>query len=422
MYYNGQFFANVSDLKTKYDDGSAKKVKVPWPEDINHSTSHRRGTPPPLNDKRPPRMYELDGHRYKMVGRHVEYMGWKFDFALRTFNGLQLYDIKYQDERIIYEVGPQEMVAFYSGYNPVRMHTNYWDGSYLIGVHHHELVRGVDCPEYASMVDSTHFWIGPRVHKNTVCVFELNTGVPLRRHFSFHYGGGWDVYSGMTDNVLVVRTIAAVYNYDYVFDYVFHQSGALEIKWTPTGYVQGSFYVPEEAPYAFQLWDHGSANIHNHLASYKIDLDILGKDNTFQTLDISLKDRQSPIYTNHMHKEKVITRNTRKTELDAALHYKFNEPKFYIFNKDGEKNSHNETRAYKLSIHGMSKMLYPEGWGVEPAAAWARYQLSVTKQRENETRTSSMFMQSDPFTPHVNFEDFINNDENIVNEVRNKQG
>lgn len=64
-------------------------------------------------------------------------------------------------------------------------------------------------------------------------------------------------------------------------------------------------------------------------------------------------------------------------------------------------------------------------WLPCPVLAWTslsdpcagRYQLAVTRRKEEEPTSTSIYNQNDPWTPTVTFADFINN-ETITNEVR----
>lgn len=64
----------------------------------------------------------------------------------------------------------------------------------------------------------------------------------------------------------------------------------------------------------------------------------------------------------------------------------------------------------------MSKQLLPENVGNEPAMAWMRYQMAVTKRKEDERTSSTIYSLMDSLSPVVNFEEFLNDDENIVDE------
>ena len=54
------------------------------------------------------------------------------------------------------------------------------------------------------------------------CVFEQNSGLPLRRHLSYAKDEG-GFFGGMADSALVVRFIITVSNYDYIIDFIFYQ-------------------------------------------------------------------------------------------------------------------------------------------------------------------------------------------------------
>ena len=45
-----------------------------------------------------------------------------------------------------------------------------------------------------------------------------------------------------------------------------------------------------------------------------------------------------------------------------------------------------------------------------PDQSISRYQLAVTQRKETEPSSSSVFNQNDPWTPTVDFADFINNE------------
>uniref|UniRef100_A0A8D2M9J9 Amine oxidase n=1 Tax=Zonotrichia albicollis TaxID=44394 RepID=A0A8D2M9J9_ZONAL len=56
--------------------------------------------------------------------------------------------------------------------------------------------------------------------------------------------------------------------------------------------------------------------------------------------------------------------------------------------------------------HGLHQLLLPP---------WPRYQLAVTRRKEEEPASTSVYNQNDPWTPTVAFADFINN-ETITNQ------
>ena len=61
--------------------------------------------------------------------------------------------------------------------------------------------------------------------------------------------------------------------------------------------------------------------------------------------------------------------------------------------------------------------MIPEGEGQEPSVAWARYQMAVTKYKDDEKRSSSMYAIWDGAEPVVDFQKFIEDNESIVDVV-----
>lgn len=51
-----------------------------------------------------------------------------------------------------------------------------------LGSSSRELVAGIDCPTTAQFIDTSLWDKGALIYRNAICVFELDTGVPLRRH------------------------------------------------------------------------------------------------------------------------------------------------------------------------------------------------------------------------------------------------
>ena len=122
-----------------------------------------------------------------------------------------------------------------------------------LGMQSYELIPGIDCPASAEYFTFAHFLDGlPVLYENSACVFELNRGIPLRRHYESDHQGGYAWYHGMPDNVLVIRSVVTAWNYDYILDYIFHQQGGIEVVASLSGYILSNWFVgPEDNPYGF---------------------------------------------------------------------------------------------------------------------------------------------------------------------------
>ena len=415
IYYNNKTYDTVEELMTAYDAGS--KMHFPAAKDKGvFSTYERRGDPQPKKPLRNPRVYEPDGKRYSVSGHHVEYMGWTFDFRSRTSSGIQIFDIKFKGDRIVYELSVQEAEAFYSGWSPKQLFTNYLDAAWNMGSMTFELLRGVDCPDTATFFDVLHF-VGrgyPAKYKKAICLFEQDMGVPLRRHYDTDFKGGYNFYGGMPGSALILRTAATTYNYDYVMDYIFYPNGVLEVRCSASGYLQATFYTVDEEPYSNQIHYQLAGSMHDHIFNYKVDIDILGTENSYETYQVGLQNFTNPWFPNDYHVQKIIHRKLHTTEDDAVYHYNFNTPTLMNFINKNEKNKFGVHRGYRLHIRDMIKQMYPASWPVVKGAGWSLNQLHVTLRKETEEKSSSLYNQQDMVDPVVDFQKYVNG-ENIDN-------
>ena len=415
IYYNNKTYDTVEELMTAYDAGS--KMHFPAAKDKGvFSTYERRGDPQPKKPLRNPRVYEPDGKRYSVSGHHVEYMGWSFDFRSRTSSGIQIFDIKFKGDRIVYELSVQEAEAFYSGWSPKQLFTNYLDAAWNMGSMTFELLRGVDCPDTATFFDVLHF-VGrgyPAKYKKAICLFEQDMGVPLRRHYDTNFKGGYNFYGGMPGSALILRTAATTYNYDYVMDYIFYPNGVLEVRCSASGYPQATFYTVDEEPYSNQVHYQLAGSMHDHIFNYKVDIDILGTENSYETYQVGLQNFTNPWFPNDYHVQKIIHRKLHTTEDDAVYHYNFNTPTLMNFINKNEKNKFGVHRGYRLHIRDMIKQMYPASWPVVKGAGWSLNQLHVTLRKETEEKSSSLYNQQDMVDPVVDFQKYVNG-ENIDN-------
>jgi diamine oxidase len=420
VYYNKTIFDSVDEFIKSYELRNITKVNHSAPEenDLTYSTLKRRGTHlQPSLPLREPEQFEPDGRRYTAENNHIEYMGWSFDFRIRTTSGPQLFDIRFNGERIVYELSLQEPASFYSAYSPTQSAGNYLDTAWAIGANF-ELVKGVDCPKTATFFDVVYFADSshPGKRRNAVCVFEHNLGMPLRRHFENDFEGSYAFYGGMQGTGLVLRTISTPYNYDYVYDFIFYPNGVIETKISTTGYLLSTLWRPVEDDYGNEVHKNVAGTIHDHIFHYKVDLDIAGRKNRFETITTTLENISSLWFPNTRHVQKRLIHDLKRTELDAAYKFDFQKPSYLNFYNSAEKNAQGVRRGYRIQHNGIIHQLYPENWQFTNGFSWSHYQLAVTKYKKTEDRSSSMYNQNDLYNPVVDFKKFIMDNESIVDE------
>ncbi|XP_030402412.1 amiloride-sensitive amine oxidase [copper-containing] [Gopherus evgoodei] len=419
LWYNGQYFASAQELAWRYERGELA-LACPTTPELLFSTYVPRGhfstgTPTAVHGAK---VCEPQGKRYRLQGNLVEYGGWRLALRLRSSAGLQLFDLRFNGEQLAHELSVQEAVAFYGGSTPAAMQTKYIDSAWGMGTLAHELAPGIDCPEVATYLDAHHLYdaAGPVRYPRALCLFELPTGVPLRRHFDSDFRGGYRFYGGLEGQALVLRTTATVYNYDYIWDVLLYPNGVLEAKVHATGYVHATFYTPQGLRYGSRLHRDVLGNLHTHLLHYKVDLDVAGTRNSFETVDVCFENISNPWSAGERVVQPRLHRRPRHSERQATFPFGRALPRYLLFSSPTQHNRWGHPRSYRIQHSSQAGRVLPRGWREERGVNWGRYHLAVTRHHEKEATSSSPYAQHDPWQPAVDFESFIRNDENIENQ------
>ncbi|XP_007438800.1 membrane primary amine oxidase-like [Python bivittatus] len=270
VFYGGQYYRDMAQLEREFTEGHMHVEKVNRvPADGGFSSMKPRvhhANFSPLN-------YEPFGPHYSVKNNQVHSSSWSFAYRMDLHRGPQLFDIRFKNERIVYELSVQDTLSVYGSSNPGGMSIRYMDGSFGIGKYSSPLMRGLDCPYSATYLDVTFFAEveRPIITRDAICVFEQDMGVPFRRHFSklqsLYYGG-------LKSTALVFRSVSTIGNYDYVWDFVFYPNGAIESKVRATGYISSSYFYNDGLDYGNRVGDYTLGTIHTHFVGFKLDLDV----------------------------------------------------------------------------------------------------------------------------------------------------
>lgn len=87
----------------------------------------------------------------------------------------------------------------------------YLDSYYGFGPYAFELVKGYDCPVYATYLNSS-FYVSETTHTHidSLCVFEYDADYPIQRHRTSDY------VSSTKNIYLTLRSVSTIGNYDYM--------------------------------------------------------------------------------------------------------------------------------------------------------------------------------------------------------------
>ncbi|XP_032762447.1 amiloride-sensitive amine oxidase [copper-containing]-like [Rattus rattus] len=416
LWYNGKAYDSPEELAQKYAHGevSITVLMESIAEDTEQPpvfsfSSDPEELPTSISMARP-RVSVSHVPAYTVEDNMVFYRDWIFSFRLRPSSGLQLLNVHFQGVRIAYEVSVQEAVAHFGGHISAGTQTKYMDVGWGPDGATHQLVPGIDCPDTATFLEVIHHYDTdkPVSYPQALCLFEMPTG----HHFNSNFREDFNSSAGTNGRKLVLRTISTVHHYDYIWDFMFYPNGVMKAKMHATGLIHATFYQPKEMRYISQSQTHLFSNIHTHLVHYRIDLDVAGTRNSFQTLQIiweninNSKKRRHPVLGNTLKKTHY------SQEHQAAFHFGKPLPNYLIFSN--LHTSHLGPRSrYHLQVHSKIHQVQLPGYQKKRGVSWTRYPLAVTEYQDDEKCSSSIYTQNNPWNPPVVFEDFIQNDTNI---------
>jgi primary-amine oxidase len=408
--YNDIFHPTTEAFKAAY--WSPGFVKLPANIDGAWAWTDQEGTIPPFDTNYPPTGIAPSGSRYSVDAeqQYVKWMDFEFYISFSRDTGMHLHDIKYKGDRIIYELGLQEALAHYAGNDPVQSGTSYLDTYYGFGSYAFELVKGYDCPNYASYLNSSFYSAETtHTHIDSICLFETEGNYPMQRHST-------SKYVASTKNIFFnIRTVCTVGNYDYMFSYEFYMDGSINVDVRASGYIQSAYFA-NNGDYGYQIHNALSGSMHDHVLNFKVDFDILGTKNTMTTTENVAVSEVYPWSAGQTRNTMKLRRSTINTEDDGKLDWASNGAKqFTVINMD-EKNAYGEYRGYRvLPSAGTIHLTVSNSSNLVNAANWAKHDLYVTRQHDTEPRSSHPYQSQDVANPPINFDEFFNG-ESLVQE------
>ncbi len=235
-------------------------------------------------------MMQPRGMSFDVQGHEVHWQNWRFRYGLHPREGLVLYTVGYEGQgtwrSVLYRASLSEMFVPYGDPGPAWFFRNVFDiGEYGVGLLTNPLEPLADAPDNtvffpAVFADNTGT---PSEMPRIVALYERDGGL-LWKHFDL------DTVHNRTHNEsrrarqLVLGIIATVGNYDYGFNWVFHQDGTLEMEVLLTGIMQTKGIPPAGiSAQAHGNSDHGhvvakqlAAVHHQHFFNFRLDLDVDG--------------------------------------------------------------------------------------------------------------------------------------------------
>ncbi len=306
---------------------------VPVPEASHNYDEASLG---PLQEApKPTLLHQPEGSIIAVDGSVVSWGAWRFHVRLDRRRGAVVSLVRFEDggreREVMYEGSISEVFVPYMDPAPGWAYKTYMDaGEYGFGLFATKLVPGTDCPATATFLDATiALDDGMGVpFEDSICLFERYAGGPACRHADFVN----QTYEGRPRTDLVVRTIAAVGNYDYLVDWVFTKGGALGLEIGATGIdilkgvrsrSMADPTAPEDTAYGTLVAPNVVAPFHDHFFSVRLDLDVDGQKNGF--MDGRLVPTELP-EGNPRRSVWTLQHRTPATEREARLELSYREP------------------------------------------------------------------------------------------------
>ncbi|MEW5561205.1 primary-amine oxidase [Enterobacter asburiae] len=242
---------------------------------------------------------EPEGKNYTITGDMIHWQNWDFHVRLDSRVGPILSTVTYNDNgtrrKVMYEGSLGGMIVPYGDPDVGWYFKAYLDsGDYGMGTLTSSIARGKDAPTNAVLLDETiaDYSGKPMDIPHAIAVFERYAG-PEYKHQEM---GQPNVSTERRE--LVVRWISTVGNYDYIFDWVFHDNGVIGIDAGATGIeaVKGVLAKTMHDPSAKDdtrygtLIDHNIVGTtHQHIYNFRLDLDVDGENNKLVAMDPDVK-------------------------------------------------------------------------------------------------------------------------------------
>jgi primary-amine oxidase len=282
-----------------------------------HSIGHQRTAPNALQIQQP------DGPSFSIKDGAVRWQNWSFRFSLHTREGLVLQTVGYEDggkvHSIMYRGSVSEMVVPYADPGPNWYFRNVFDeGEVGLGWLTVSQEPLTDCPPQAVFFDAVlaDEFAKPRTIPRAIALYERDGGI-LWKHDDY------DTHTNESRRAreLVLSSIATIGNYDYVFNWVFHQDGALEMEvlltgiMEPKGVTATKIHEHDGPSHEHLVAPNVAAVHHQHFLSFRLDLDVDGAaGNTVVEMNTEALPRS---LKNPYGREFVVSETVLATEKDA---------------------------------------------------------------------------------------------------------
>jgi primary-amine oxidase len=241
-------------------------------------------------------------------GNHVRWQAWDFRYSFNQREGLVLHQLAYDDgespRSICYRAAVSEMLVPYADPSPGWVWREFFDvGEYGLGAFSEGLRPGKELPNNAFVRDVVFASpaLEASIEPGRVFFYERDNGALLGH---VQDDPEWRVYARAKD--LVVGFLTIVGNYDYMFEWIFHQDGSFEFRAELLGLIlnktisgitcsacaaealggPGVYEAPVDQAYGSLVSAQMLGVTHQHWVNLRLDFDIDGQANAVEEYDV----------------------------------------------------------------------------------------------------------------------------------------
>jgi len=331
------------------------------------------------------------GPGFRLDGQSVSWDNWNFHFRIDRRVGLIVSNVGYKDgdrlRSILYEGSLSEVFAPYMDPSEGWFWKTPFDPGEGAEGFSDPLEPGADCPENAVYFDQIYASTTaiPQLKPRAACLFEQPVGYPAWRH-----GEQGGVVESRKLRELVLRTIAAFGNYDFIFDWIFQQNGTIRVRVGATGYdnvkgVKSRTAVEDkdgqDGLYGRFIAENMVAVNHDHFFSFRLDFDVDGTANSFVRDHLRVKRLPADSLRKSLW---VAEPETAKTEEQAKVRMSMEQPEVWRVVNPNVKSPLGYPVGYEvMGGDNAASLLVPEDYP-QKRAGFTDYHVWVTPYRENE--------------------------------------
>ena len=303
-----------------------------------------RTAPKPLKIAQP------EGQTFTMSGNEVRWQNWRFRIGTDPRIGLVLYTVGYEEadkvRSVLYRASLSELFVPYGDPNYLMTH---WFDAGEFGMEtsfSSSFVPMNDAPDYAKFLDVIVNDDRGKAHSvpGAIAVYERDGGV-LWRH------GG----EARRSRELVVAAVHQAGNYDYCFQWIFHQDGTLEQDTILSGYMEtrtverikdlDTAHTSGSESVGLLVSPNTEATNHQHYFSWRLDMDV---DGPVQNQLFEMNVASAPPGKNTLQNGMVMTETMLRTEKSAQRNVDMASHRCWKIVNPAIRNKFKQPSAYML--------------------------------------------------------------------------